>query len=316
MIPVVIVLFLVGAGLFLWLTFFSGFFNKEEMIEVPPLIGQTLEEVLADPDVTDHFKVVQETTKYSDEYEEGEIISQNPDPGSQAKEGSIIKVVICGGQEPIEMVDVENMRYEDAVSRLEGMQLKVDQPEQKPSEEIEKGRVISFNPPVGTKLQPGDTIHLVVSTGPEVKKVMVPSVVGQSLENARTMLSAVKLTVANVVEVDSDQPKGKVTYQSVAGGTEVDEGTAVTLNVSKGPSAPAEQPPQRCSTEIQLPTDRDSVTVQVTVNGAEQYNTTVNTATGSFYAPITGSGVQEVCVYFDGQFAERYNFNFNENKRV
>lgn len=312
-IPIVIVLFLVGVGLFLWVTFFSGMFEKNTMLPVPELLGKNLAEVLTDQELAKQFKVEQQSVEYNDKYAEGEIIFQDPLAGTEVEEGSTIHVVVSGGQEPIEMVDVENMRYEDAVAKLKSMNLNVDTPEKKSSETIEAGRVISSNPAKGTKLKPGDTIHLAVSTGPESKSVVVPPVVGQSLDSARAMLAAVKLTIASVVEVESNEPEGDVTYQSIAAGTEVDEGSSITLNVSKGPK----QSPERTgSTQVNLPTDRESVSVRVTVNGVEQYNTTVNTETGTVWVSINGSGTQEVSVYFDGELQDTYQFSFDENKRV
>ena len=42
-IPIVIIVFLVGAALILWLTFFSGLFNKAETMAVPQLVGRQLD---------------------------------------------------------------------------------------------------------------------------------------------------------------------------------------------------------------------------------------------------------------------------------
>ncbi len=313
-IPIVVVLFLVGVGLFLWVAFFSGMFERNDtQLEVPNLVGKNLAEVLTDTELQKQFKVERKSIEYDDKYAEGQIISQDPQGGTKVEQGSTIHVVVSGGQEPIEMVDVENMRYEDAVSKLKSMNLNVDTPEKKASDQIEEGRVISSNPAKGVQLKPGDTIHLVVSTGPESKSVVVPPVVGQSLDSARAMLSAVNLTIANIVEVESDEAKGLVTYQSIAAGTEVDEGSSITLNVSKGKPETTER---TGSTQVQLPTDKESVSVRVTVNGVEQYNTTVNTETGTVWVSINGSGTQEVSVYFDGELTDTYQFSFDENKRV
>ncbi len=41
MIPIVVVAFLVVAGVFLWLTFFSGIFEKDDSLKVPNLLGRS-----------------------------------------------------------------------------------------------------------------------------------------------------------------------------------------------------------------------------------------------------------------------------------
>ena len=89
-------------------------------------------------------------------------------------------------------------------------------------------------------------------------------------------------------------------YQSIAANTEVDEGTGIILQVSLGPAST--DPPVHTKTiSVTLPDDgRDSVTVRITVDGEEVYNTPVNTAQGTIYTSVQGSGTAEVCIYFDG----------------
>jgi serine/threonine-protein kinase len=63
--------------------------------------------------------------------------------------------------------------------------------------------------------------------------VEVPDVVGLDIEDARDELSGAGLR-AVVNRVESDEPEDEVTGQNPGKGTEVDEGTRVTLTVSKG----------------------------------------------------------------------------------
>ncbi len=306
-IPIVLIVFLAGAGLFLWLTFFSDMFSKAPEIDVPDLRGMTVEEADADETIT--FKIVESSTVPSDEYPEGRIVSQDPQYGEKAKEGSTIHVVVSSGKEPVEMIDVSGLRYEDAVQILQSKGLKVDMPEYEADDEVEKGCVISYTPLEGVELAPGDTVHLVVSTGKKVKSVIVPTLVGQSLDNARKMISDIGLNVASVTEVYSSEAVGKVTYQSIASGTEVDEGTSIVLNVSKGPEAPTLH---NKTIDVTLPTDRESVEVKITVDGAVKYDNTVSTSVENFAPTVSGSGVQHVCVYLDGALVDEFDKDFGQ----
>ncbi|MDY3015141.1 MAG: Stk1 family PASTA domain-containing Ser/Thr kinase [Evtepia sp.] len=308
-IPIVVIVFLVGVGLFLWLTFFSGLFEKEPSLQAPDLTGLTMSQVYGNTAITDNFKVVQKSVEYSDKYEEGQIIDQDPKGGTEVEKGSTIYVIVSGGQEYVEMIDVKNLTYEEAVAKLQELGLKVGSPTYEPSEDVEKDKVISYTPAKGTKMLPGDTVQLVVSSGPEVKEVTVPSLTGQSLNKARDMLAAAKLKVGSIVEVASNEPAGQVVYQSVAAGSTVEEGTAIALNVSKGPEAP----PIRTKTiTVELPTDRETVEVRITVDDQEAYKNVVNTSVGNIYPTLSGSGVKQVCIYFDGEVVERYNLNFDQ----
>ena len=312
-IPIVVVVFIVAVGVFLWLTFFSGIFDKENTIKVPNLLGEKLTDVLQDEEVLKQFKVVEQSREPSSEYEEGEIIRQDPEGGSsvsESKELITINVVVSSGQETIEMIDVLGDDYDVAVSRLQQMDLKVDTATKQASDTVEEGKVISSNPVKGAKVSPGDRVQLVISTGPDVKKVAVPTLTGISLDNARSIAHSAGLNIGNVSEVNSDKPAGQVIYQSVAPNTQVDEGTSITLQVSKGPET---KPEVTKTIEIALPTDgRETVTVQVTLDGKEVYTQDVKTDVGTTYVSITGSGTMQVCVYFDGELASQFQENFDE----
>jgi beta-lactam-binding protein with PASTA domain/predicted Ser/Thr protein kinase len=100
------------------------------------------------------------------------------------------------------------------------------------SSDVPEGQVMAQNPTEGTHVDKGSTVLIDVSQGkPEVT---IPSVVGQSVEDAVAELTRVGLD-AQVVEVNSDKDEGTVTAQSPSAGTTVVEGTPVRINVSKGP---------------------------------------------------------------------------------
>ena len=112
--------------------------------------------------------------------------------------------------------------------------------------------------------------------------------------------------------VNTANAGGQGVYQSIAPNTEVEEGTGIVLQVSKGPEK-QEPVTSTKNIEITLPDDeRESVEVRITVDGKEVYKNDVSTEQGSFYVPVTGSGVMEICIYFDGSLEKRYSENFNE----
>ncbi len=99
------------------------------------------------------------------------------------------------------------------------------------SSDVEEGFVITQNPTEGTRVDKETVILIDVSSGkPEVT---IPSVVGQSVEDAVAELTRAGLD-AQVVEVFSSEDPGRVTGQSPNAGTVVVEGTSVRINVSKG----------------------------------------------------------------------------------
>jgi beta-lactam-binding protein with PASTA domain len=119
--------------------------------------------------------------------------------------------------------------------------------------DVPEGTVFAQNPTEGTRVDKETVIRIDVSSGkPEVK---IPSVVGQSVEDAVAELTQAGLD-AQVVEVNSDKDTGTVTAQSPAAGTVVVEGTQVRINVSKGPK------PLAVPNVIGLPYDQAAAELQ------------------------------------------------------
>jgi serine/threonine-protein kinase len=102
----------------------------------------------------------------------------------------------------------------------------------KPCEDQVKGNICDQDPKAGTKVEKGDTISLVVSTG--APKVAVPSVVGDKIEDAKAELEGDKyqFVVETKEEVSGEEP-GTVIDQDPDLGEEVEKGTTVTLTVAK-----------------------------------------------------------------------------------
>ena len=67
-IPIVVVVFLVGVGIFLWLTFFSGLFAQDDALKVPNLLGEKIEDVTQDQEILQHFKIVEQAREPSEDY--------------------------------------------------------------------------------------------------------------------------------------------------------------------------------------------------------------------------------------------------------
>jgi serine/threonine-protein kinase len=87
-------------------------------------------------------------------------------------------------------------------------------------------------------------------TTPNVAQVSVPDLVGQQRADAVQTLEAAGLK-AGVNEVPGDQEKGLVVAQDPRGGTKVDKGSAVALNVSKGKEKPT--PAQQAPAAVTVP---------------------------------------------------------------
>jgi serine/threonine-protein kinase len=105
--------------------------------------------------------------------------------------------------------------------------------ERRYSEDIEANRVIESIPAGGGKLDPGGTVKIVLSKGPE--RYTVPMLQGLTPEAAINLIQKSPLRVAPILEVfDATVPKGYVISAKPAVGTKVKRNTTITLTVSKG----------------------------------------------------------------------------------
>jgi serine/threonine-protein kinase len=94
-----------------------------------------------------------------------------------------------------------------------------------------KGEVLSTDPKSGASVSKNSAVNLVVSGGPNIPTVEVPTVTGKQLTQAIALLQTANLgyTIHNVT---SNQPVGTVLSQDPAGGTKTLETHKVTLTVS------------------------------------------------------------------------------------
>jgi beta-lactam-binding protein with PASTA domain len=96
---------------------------------------------------------------------------------------------------------------------------------------VPRGIVFRQEPSAGERIQRGNAVRLVVSTGKP--RVVVPDVVGAREADAISTLRAAGL-VPNAVDIFSDQPSGTVIAQDPGGGTSIVRGSTVRINISKG----------------------------------------------------------------------------------
>ncbi len=117
-----------------------------------------------------------------------------------------------------------------ATAELTTAGFKVD-PEFQNSTTFVQGLAIGTDPSEGTDVAKGETITLLVSSGPETGEV--PDVVGKLYDDA-----AIELRQANFEPkkelVFSDKPVDEVVEQSPLAEATIDKGATVTLSVSKG----------------------------------------------------------------------------------
>jgi len=96
-----------------------------------------------------------------------------------------------------------------------------------------EGTVIEQNPESGERLNEGESVNIVLSSG--VATATVPDVVGLPEGDAVDAIEGEGLTAEVVTEPNDEVEEGFVIAQEPGAGTELEEGDAVQILVSEGP---------------------------------------------------------------------------------
>lgn len=176
-----------------------------------------------------HFGLFEFTTSdndITDQIEDLAVVTEEPTPQTDGD--------INDGK--IEVPNVINMSYAEAVATLNKKGFKQIEKVQMSSSTVNKGNVAEQTPAAGERADKEDTIVLAVSTGAEIVQVKVPNVIGLSEMDATAVLVEHGLQVGAVTEANDPDTNliDKVCYQSYAAEVTVESGTKVDLRISTG----------------------------------------------------------------------------------
>ena len=153
----------------------------------------TVPEVPADRDTESYERVLAERTLrlssgeavYSDDVEEGRIVSVEPSPGEEVPTGSEVTVSTSKGPRPVDVPSLEGATIEQAEEQLEAVGLKLGAVTEDFDADVPDGEVASSSPAAGTSIARGSAVDVVVS-----RSIEVPDVSGLRVDEAREALSA------------------------------------------------------------------------------------------------------------------------------
>lgn len=170
----------------------------------------------------------------SETSEKGKVIGQSIASGTVVSKQTEVIVTIGEGNEAIDLtkLGLEEMSGEDAETLLAEENKLTVVVQKESSDTVASGIVIRYSP---SSVDPGGTVTLYVSTGPNVPTVPMPRITGLSEENAKVVLEAVGLELGERKEAKSSEvAKGKIISQDVLEKTDTPEGSAIGYTVSLG----------------------------------------------------------------------------------
>ena len=137
--------------------------SSENTVDIPNVVGQS--ETDASAALTAKGFNVTKTTSYSSSVAEGYVISQTPNGDTQGKEGDTITLEISLGSEKITVPDVSTSYKSEEQAREMLSQFNVSTTTK--YSDTDAGIVIGQSLAAGTQADPGASITITVSLGPE-----------------------------------------------------------------------------------------------------------------------------------------------------
>lgn len=229
-----LILFLIGNAVGLFSGPGIGTSSEKELVRVSDLRGMTEDEAR---DELSKYELGLDVAgeEPSNEYKEGEIKSHTPGPDERVEKHTTIEVILSTGEEAktVAVPNVVNEEESRAEQMLREAGLKVTKGDAQYSSDVAEGYVISCNPDVGTEVDEGSSVEIIVSLG--TQPATVPTLTGKSASDAEAALKDAGLTGSATEEYSDDVEEGVVISQSIDPGTEVSRGTSVSYVVSRGP---------------------------------------------------------------------------------
>lgn len=174
---------------------------------------------------------------------EGTVLRTYPTEGTKVKANSEVRVSISGGPDKLGVPSVVGLDLDAAKDIIINSGLKLGKVNSQYSDTVSKNSVISQDPEADSNASPDTSINLMISSGPKIKYVNVPNVVGKTVDDAAAMITNSGLKVSkSPVETNDKSQDGKVISQSVPAEQQVKEGATVNITYYKYKETEQKQP--------------------------------------------------------------------------
>lgn len=284
-------------------------------VEVPDVLGMT-EKQAADELDKYGLKYKLGIPAISDEYDEGEVVSTDPDVGKSVKKGFTVTLVLSRGSDSdtVKTPTFVGKKLKDAESLLESYDLKKGDISYE-SSDMPEGYIINQDPEPGTEIKSGEKVSFVVSQGEKEDEsgIEVPNLKGRTESEAKKLLESVGLKLGKVNTEHSDTEEGLIISQTKSAGSDAESGDSVGITVSSGPEKKSVSIPMKVDySEAQ----NEVFTLTVTVTDSNGLHYIVNNQSriksdGGETVTLTGTGRGTVRVIMDNEIVYEGTADFD-----
>jgi serine/threonine-protein kinase len=205
-------------------------------VTAPTLIGETLgDAITTSARMRLRAIVIQHTP--SDRYPKGVVMRQDPQPGTEVREGRQISIVVSNGVDIFPMPDLRYESLREVGLDLSHFKLALGKVKIVQSAEVPANRVVDQDPPPLSSVRVGSLVNVEVSKG-GASQMHAPNFVDMSADEAREAAADANVHLGQLVwtpfGVDGP-PRGEVVRQSPPAGTLIDPSQEISLQISAGP---------------------------------------------------------------------------------
>lgn len=198
-----------------------------DLMETPDFSGLSLEQIqMKYPKLN-----ILPEYEYSDDIDEGGLISQSPEAGTEIYKNDKITVVISSGSKLVEIDDYTNRNIDDAemLIKKQGLEFRIIKEE---NETVTANCIIKTDPPARSMVEKGTVVTCYVSLGSAEQELLMPDLVGKTIEEATKLAGENGVVLSISYDNESEEEPGTVISQSLDPDEPVEPDTKVEVVIS------------------------------------------------------------------------------------
>jgi eukaryotic-like serine/threonine-protein kinase len=209
-----------------------------QVADVPNVVGQGRDAAQGALDRAGFEVAVEEAESSFDD--EGTVTGQDPRGGSSVETGSQVTITVGTGPSTVKVPSVYGNTPDQAADLLAQVDLELGTVSEDYTSEVAEGQIFYQVPAQGQSVEPGSSVDVTVSLGPQVE---VPEVYGLTLAQAQdAVANAGFFYNVDEVEPNNNEAAGTALSTDPGAGTLLAPESTVTIYYSSGPPEPTTSP--------------------------------------------------------------------------
>ena len=211
----------------------NEFFNRGGTVIVPDFRGKHIVEVMKSKPTG--LEVVRRDEKFDDRQAKDHVIAQFPEPGTVVKPGKQVLLSISLGLQKVSVPELTGNSQREVDVALMNAQLSAGDRAYVYSEKIAPDRIVGQSPLPSEEYGVNKEVDLLISLGRKPEILVLPNLVGVSMDEAKNRLKAWGLNFGRIFSrPDANREKFQIISTSPSPYSQLRRGEVVSLLVSSG----------------------------------------------------------------------------------